>query len=119
MACQLKRSALEPCAAIFNRTAVLQPDELTRRYGGYRLADGNGIGVNHLIWSNGLLDPWHGGGFLTPGSNSSGNHWILMPHGAHHVDLRAPHPDDPEDITACRQQEERIMWGWIQEATAR
>eukprot|EP01043_Picozoa_sp_COSAG02_P043389 COSAG02_NODE_3775_length_6252_cov_3.764505_5_plen_72_part_00 len=52
-----------------------------------------------VIWSNGLLDPWHGGGFLTPGSASSGNHWVHMRSGAHHVDLRGPHPDDPPDIT--------------------
>lgn len=52
-----------------------------------------------VIWSNGLLDPWHGGGFLTPGPASSGNHWVHMRSGAHHVDLRGPHPDDPPDIT--------------------
>ena len=45
--------------------------------------------------SNGLRDPWHGGGFLKPGSPASGNHWLLMPNGAHHVDLRAPHPQVP------------------------
>ena len=64
----LQRSAIGPCQKIFNGSAILQPEELTRRYGGYKLGDGAGIGVNHLIWSNGLLDPWHGGGFLKPGN---------------------------------------------------
>lgn len=88
----LEKSAKKPCGKVFNDTAVLDPMALTHRYGGFQLADGNGVGVNHLIWSNGLLDPWHGGGFLTPGNASSGNHWLMMEHGAHHLDLRGPHP---------------------------
>ena len=38
-----------------------------------------------------------------------------MPKGAHHLDLRGPHPADPPDVSACRAQEERIMLGWLQE----
>jgi hypothetical protein len=54
----LQTSAVAPCTRIFNGSAVLQTMELSHRYGGYKLADDDGIGVNHLIWSNGLLDPW-------------------------------------------------------------
>ena len=63
-----------------------------------------------------VVEPWlsgiGGGGFLVPpaDADATGNHWISMPHGAHHLDLRGPHPDD---VTAARQQEEEIIWGWI------
>jgi len=114
----LQQSAAKPCRAVFNGSAVLRPMALTHRYGGYKLADGAGVGVNHVIWSNGLLDPWHGGGFLKPGDPRSGNHWVLMPNGAHHLDLRGPHPQDPPDVTAARAEEEKIMQGWIAEYVA-
>ena len=48
-----------------------------------------------------------------PDADESGNHWIMMPNGAHHLDLRAPHDDDPADVTAARKREEAIIWGWI------
>ena len=106
-----------PCEALFG----VAPDAraLARRFGGYALADGAGVGVSQIIWSNGGLDPWHGGGFLTPGDPASGNHWVFMPNGAHHLDLRAPHPDDPPDVTAARQLEESIIRGWIDAAARR
>ena len=40
-----------------------------------------------------------------------------MPHGAHHLDLREPRPEDPPDVTAARAEEQRILKGWIDEAT--
>ena len=70
---------------------------------------------NRCIWSNGGLDPWHGGGFLRPHSPSS-NHWIFMERGAHHLDLRGPHPEDPPEVTAARAKEEAIIRGWIDAA---
>ena len=106
------------CSTYFNGTNVLDNGKLTRLYGGYALGDGTGEKkVTNLIWSNGLRDPWHGGGFLTPGPTSSGNHWISMPNGAHHVDLRGPHPEDPADITAARVMEESIIKSWIDAAS--
>ena len=51
------------------------------------------------------------------GDPASGNHWLTMPHGAHHLDLREPRPEDPPDVTAARAEEQRILKGWIDEAT--
>jgi lysosomal Pro-X carboxypeptidase len=110
----LASSATAPCASSFSGTVQPDPEALTQRFGGYALGDGL-AGVTNLIWSNGLLDPWSGGGFLVPppDADESGNHWIMMPNGAHHLDLRAPHDDDPADVTAARKREEAIIWGWI------
>lgn len=110
----LETSATAPCASSFDGTVQPDTNALTRRFGGYALGDGL-AGVSNLIWSNGLRDPWSGGGFLVPPPDAAktGNHWISMPSGAHHLDLRAPHPDDPDDVTAARQKEETIIWSWI------
>eukprot|EP00615_Pteridomonas_danica_P000926 CAMPEP_0114356294 /NCGR_PEP_ID=MMETSP0101-20121206/20855_1 /TAXON_ID=38822 ORGANISM="Pteridomonas danica, Strain PT" /NCGR_SAMPLE_ID=MMETSP0101 /ASSEMBLY_ACC=CAM_ASM_000211 /LENGTH=549 /DNA_ID=CAMNT_0001498657 /DNA_START=28 /DNA_END=1677 /DNA_ORIENTATION=+ len=129
----METSANQPCADIFGNDAstgqpLVQPDTslLTRRYGGYKIGDGL-TGVSNLIWSNGLLDPWSGGGFLIEPSTSTststsramsssddqGNVWISMPSGAHHLDLRGPNDADPSDVTDARGIEEEVMKGWI------
>jgi len=76
--------------------------------------------VTNLIWSNGGLDPWHGGGFLwnTLNKHEEGReiHRFFMPHGAHHLDLRGPHPSDPPNVTATRVEQEAIIKGWIESA---
>jgi hypothetical protein len=36
-----------------------------------------------------------------------------MERGAHHLDLRGPHADDPPEVTAARAQEQSIIRGWI------
>ena len=50
-----------PCAELHN----ISPDTnaLSARYGGYNLGDGN-TEITNIIWSNGKLDPWHGGIYL-------------------------------------------------------
>eukprot|EP00039_Didymoeca_costata_P008891 m.118213 g.118213 ORF g.118213 m.118213 type:complete len:487 (-) comp14274_c0_seq4:63-1523(-) len=101
--------AVQTCMKYFNT----QPDPLwvEKHFGGFGIGDGL-TGVSNLVWSNGLLDPWHGGGFL---EKKTSNPVILMPHGAHHLDLRGPHPDDPADVTACREAEESYLHAFIQE----
>lgn len=104
----------EQCQANFNS----QPDPWWAEvhWGGYAIGDGK-TGVTNLIWSNGGLDPWHGGGFLNPhaGGEDAGIHWFFMPEGAHHLDLRGPHPSDPANVTATREAEEAIIKGWIED----
>ena len=85
-------------------------------FGGYALS--NGIsGVNHVIWSNGGRDPWHGGGFLQPLPSSAAQKdqlfWFFMPEGAHHLDLREGRNADPINVTQTRARETEIMAKWL------
>lgn len=116
----IERSARAPCRELFNGTVTPATSALADRFGGYKIPFS---GVTNLIWSNGGLDPWHGGGFLpwgfpnASGSEALSNHRIFMPNAAHHLDLRGPHPDDPPDVTNARILEEKLIAGWIAEAS--
>ena len=99
---------IQVCREVFN----VQPDTVWPdvHFGGYDIMDGR-TGASNIIFSQGLLDPWHGGGFLKQWDNSMPV--LLMKNAAHHLDLRAPHPQDPPDVTATRVEEEKIIRGWI------
>ena len=120
----LEEDAVKPCDALFNGTAVLNTSKLTDLYGGYALEDGR---VTNIIFSNGALDPWHGGGLLLPKDkdaaklhtyHGNGIHSIFMKLGAHHLDLRGPHPNDPAEITRARLLEAKIIKGFIDGAVS-
>ena len=64
-------------------------------------------------YSNGGLDPWSGGGVLMDLSPSLVS--IIIPEGAHHLDLRASNPADPPSVTAARQREKSIIKQWIEQ----
>ena len=58
-----KETWVDPlCARLFNNTVKPDVMRLAREFGGYKISD-NSEGVTNLIWSNGGMDPWHGGGF--------------------------------------------------------
>lgn len=54
---------------------------------------GRKIGTaSNIVFSNGLLDPWHGFGVLEDVSDSVVA--VVIPEGAHHLDV-SPHPTNP------------------------
>lgn len=68
-------------------------------------------GTSNIIFSNGLLDPWSGGGVLrTPNQHVQ---IVIIPDGAHHLDLRAAHPSDPDTVINARETELRTIQKWI------
>ena len=62
---------------------------------------------SNIIWSNGLLDPWHGAGILS--SEDPDLPTVILNLGAHHLDLRAPNAKDPASVTQARQKEEELI----------
>jgi pimeloyl-ACP methyl ester carboxylesterase len=98
------------CESLFDDTAP-DPKLLANKYGGYAIPQN----VTNVIFSNGLRDPWSGGGFYPSKDAHPSNVFCVMPDGAHHGDLRGPRPDDPADIKACRDLEEQTIAKWIRE----
>eukprot|EP01065_Artemidia_motanka_P037991 TRINITY_DN46874_c0_g1_i1.p1 TRINITY_DN46874_c0_g1~~TRINITY_DN46874_c0_g1_i1.p1 ORF type:complete len:558 (+),score=166.37 TRINITY_DN46874_c0_g1_i1:57-1676(+) len=76
-------------------------------------------GASNIVFSNGLLDPWHGGGILQ--NLSSSLLAVIIPNGAHHIDLMFSDPaDEPyPDIRAAREFERRQMRRWVEEVRHR
>ncbi|KAF5294855.1 hypothetical protein FQA39_LY00339 [Lamprigera yunnana] len=75
-------------------------------YGGKNLQ-----GASNIIFTNGLLDPWAGGGVLHSLANSVLA--LAMPDAAHHLDLRASHPNDPVSVINVRMYVQKILRQWL------
>lgn len=78
--------------------------------GGKRL-----LGASNIVFSNGLQDPWHGGGVLANLSDTLLA--VIIPNGAHHIDLMFSDPGDAPypDIAWARSFERAQMHRWVQE----
>ncbi|WIA14666.1 hypothetical protein OEZ85_003168 [Tetradesmus obliquus] len=82
------------------------------QWGGRNIAAGSNI-----VFSNGLLDPWHGGGVMDDVSKSLVA--VVIPEGAHHLDLMFSHPLDPPSVLAARRTQLRRIKHWIKQAARR
>jgi lysosomal Pro-X carboxypeptidase len=76
-------------------------------------------GLKNVVFSNGLLDPWSAGGVLDTKGFHPSVVALLIPHGAHHLDLMFSHKSDPLDVKIARQVELMHIDKWIKEAQAR
>ena len=66
---------------------------------------------SNIIFSNGLLDPWSGGGILRTFSDKIDV--VLIPEGAHHLDLRSNNPLDPASVKMARKFHMKRFREWI------
>ncbi|CRK94664.1 CLUMA_CG008164, isoform A [Clunio marinus] len=78
------------------------------QYGGKRMDT-----ASNIIFSNGLLDPWSGGGVLR--SFNEKVDVIIIPEGAHHIDLRADNKLDPASVKESRKFYLEKFKTWINE----
>ena len=69
--------------------------------------------ASNILFSNGAYDPWSGGGVLS--NLSASLHAIIVPSGAHHIDLMFTDPADPPDVTQVRAREMAIIAQWIRQ----
>ncbi|XP_015610590.1 lysosomal Pro-X carboxypeptidase [Cephus cinctus] len=69
--------------------------------------------ATNIVFSNGLLDPWSSGGVFR--NLSSSTSVIIIPEGAHHLDLRASNPRDPVSVINARKYHRSAIKKWIKE----
>ncbi|XP_009100981.2 lysosomal Pro-X carboxypeptidase [Serinus canaria] len=69
---------------------------------------------SNIIFSNGGLDPWSAGGVTQ--NISSSLVAVVIPDGAHHLDLRSRNPLDPKSVQQARAMEICLMKEWIEKA---
>ncbi|XP_068653886.1 uncharacterized protein [Aristolochia californica] len=88
-----------------------RPKWITTEFGGHDLRTALRAFGSNIIFSNGLLDPWSGGGVL---ENVSETIVALVTElGAHHIDLRASTDEDPDWLTEQRQEEIKLIEVWV------
>ncbi|KAL0972661.1 hypothetical protein UPYG_G00192550 [Umbra pygmaea] len=69
---------------------------------------------SNIVFSNGALDPWSGGGVTRNISDTVVA--IVIPDGAHHLDLRFNNEYDPHSVLSARAQEVEFFKLWIKQA---
>lgn len=84
-----------------------RPQWLETAFGGSSI----GRSASRIIFSNGLLDPWHAGGFLQ--SLSPDLPAVIIKDGAHHLDLRSANPQDPQSVIDARRSEVQFLKQWL------
>ncbi|CAH2103008.1 unnamed protein product [Euphydryas editha] len=85
-----------------------RPQGARVEYGGARLQ-----AASNIVFSNGLLDPWAGGGILNSISNTITA--VLIIDAAHHLDLMPSSPYDPASVKMARNIHKQNIEKWIRQ----
>ncbi|KAL4433268.1 hypothetical protein ABPG77_003316 [Micractinium sp. CCAP 211/92] len=107
-----EKATVEGCKATWGVTP--RPLWATIQWGGRRLE-----AASNIVWSNGLLDPWSPGGVLQNITGAKDLVAVIIPEGAHHLDLMFSNPADPPSVRKARAVEEHYIAKWISEARGR
>ncbi|NXV51061.1 PCP carboxypeptidase, partial [Uria aalge] len=86
-----------------------RPSWILSMYGGKNISS-----HSNIVFSNGGLDPWSAGGVTQNITDSLVA--IVIPDGAHHLDLRSRNPGDPKSVQQARALEICYMKQWIEKA---
>ncbi|XP_018326023.1 lysosomal Pro-X carboxypeptidase [Agrilus planipennis] len=84
----------------------IRPDLAILEYGGKDIKS-----ASNIVFSNGLMDPWSGGGVLQDVSPNV--RAILIPDGAHHLDLRSYNELDPKSVISARKFHQQAIRHWL------
>ncbi|KAF9597311.1 hypothetical protein IFM89_017095 [Coptis chinensis] len=103
----------ESCQAVFGVDVTPRPHWIVTEFGGHGIKNVLKKFGSNIIFSNGLRDPYSGGGVLQNISNSVVA--ILTTNGSHTLDLLTPSKDDPKWLVGMRASEISIVKGWIAE----
>lgn len=105
-----------------NKTAYYE--QCWERYGVHPRPDWEEMtfmGVNiqsgsNIFLSSGQLDPWRAAGIQTKPKGAPDSIIVrIIENGAHHLDLRASHPDDPPSVVNVRNEQKVAMRAWVVE----
>ncbi|CAI5444857.1 unnamed protein product [Caenorhabditis angaria] len=75
--------------------------------------------ASNIVFSNGYLDPWSGGGYSKIDEVRGSVISVILKQGAHHYDLRGAHPLDTEEVKRVRAMETTAIRKWIKEKQQR
>lgn len=90
-----------------------RPRWITEEFGGHDIKRVLKDFGSNIVFSNGLLDPWSGGGVLHDISSSIVA--VVTQEGAHHLDLRFSTKEDPEWLLEQRQVEVTHIKRWLEQ----
>uniref|UniRef100_A0A2P2HZL6 Lysosomal Pro-X carboxypeptidase n=2 Tax=Hirondellea gigas TaxID=1518452 RepID=A0A2P2HZL6_9CRUS len=93
--------------ACYKRWAVHpEAKKMEMIYGGRNIPS-----ASNIIFSNGLLDPWSSGGIVEDVNDSVLA--VIIPEGAHHLDLRSSERADPQSVIEARTIHKENINKWI------
>jgi lysosomal Pro-X carboxypeptidase len=103
------------CKRVWNATRY--PFKMLEQYGTPERFLGE---ASRLVFSNGLFDPWSSAGIvsLSAAQQARDLHALVIPDGAHHVDLMFSNLGDSETIRAARVTEVQIIKRWVSQHAA-